>query len=227
MQLHVLDHLLNNAYTTMVDDEDLRTFIDTQGLGRDDYLVPEIVLSTYNSAKFHMDPDAWLDWCIAYFDTTDIHDASATVWGRYLIEDLQKYIQLQKKALEKCVTLASCAEQMEKPAALLSATVAQLDRLAQCTAWDDILANSHIDYGRLTFSKSVTDLELAEKIKLVRETCKKGLTQKLKAFSDSSNVILSNLQQSAYAARGLVKLVRQFSNEYDKIKTDPQIQRTN
>lgn len=218
IQLRVLDNLLDSVYTTMADDADLRTFIDTQGLGRDDYLVPQIVLNTYLSARCHLDPDGWLDWCVASFDTADVCDASATVWGKYLIEDLRKYVQLQKKALEKCVTLATCAEGMEKPAALLSSTVAQLDRLEQCTTWDDILVCSHIDYGRLTFSKKVTDLDLAEKIKLVRETCKKGLSQKLKAFADPSCVILRDLQQAASAARGLVKLVRQFSDVYDKNK---------
>lgn len=218
IQLHVLENLLDCAYTTMADDADFCTFVDTQGLGRDDYLIPQIVLSTYNSSKCHLNPDAWLDWCIESFDTTDAADASETIWGRYLLDDLRKYLRLQKSALEKCVVLARCSEGMEKPAALLSSTIEQLERLEQCTTWDAVLANHNIDYGRLTFPKSVTDLELAEKIKLVRETCKKGVAQKLKTFSDSSDVILHDLQQSASAARGLVKLVRQFSEAYDKQK---------
>ena len=218
IQLQLLENLLDNAYATMADDEDFCAFVDTQGLGRDDYLIPQIVLSTYNSAKCHLNPDAWLEWCVASFNTANGMDASDTVWGRYLLADLHKYIQLQISALEKCIVRASCAEGMEKPAVLLSSTIMQLERLGQCTTWDEILDHSQIDYGRLTFSKAVTDLDLAEKIKLVRDTCKKGLAQKLKAFSDSSNVILDDLHQSASAARGLVKLVRQFSELYDKSK---------
>lgn len=218
MQLQVLENLLDSAYVTMADDVDFKTFIDTQGLGRDDYLVPQIILSTYNSAKCHLNPDAWLDWCVEAFNTADVEDASSTIWGSYLLDDLHKYIKLQRKALEKCIAQASHAEGMEKPCLLLASTVEQLDKLYQCTTWDDTLANSHIDYGRLTFSKSVTDMDLAEKIKSVRDTCKKGLSQKLKAFADPSCVILRDLNQSSSAANGLVKLVRKFSDAYDKNK---------
>ena len=218
IQLRVLEDVLDNAYMSMDGNADFRTFIDTQGLGRDDYLVPQIVLSTYSSAQCHLDPDTWLAWCAEAFNTEYVTDASATIWGSYLLADLQKYIQLQKNALEKCIQLASNASGMEKPVALLLSTVEQLDRLSKCTTWDDVLACSRIDYGRLTFPKSVTDIDLVEKIKLVRETCKKGLAQKLKAFADPSCAVLGDLQQSASAARGLVNLVRQFSDAYDKNK---------
>ena len=218
MQLQVLDTLLDSAYVTMGDDADFRAFIDTQGLGRDDYLIPQIILNTYNSAMCHLDPENWLTWCEDAFNITDLNDAAQTVWGRFLIDDLKKYVRLQINALNKCVTLASAADGMSKPAALLSSTVEQLCCLEACTTWDDILENSNIEYGRLIFSKTVTDLELAERIKLVRETCKKGLTQKLKAFADPSAKILSDLQTSGAAARGLIKLVRGFSKAYGKCK---------
>ena len=218
MQIRVLEKILDSAYVIMGDDPDFRAFIDTQGLGRDDYLIPQIILSTYNSAKCHLDPERWLTWCEEAFNVTGCDDASKTIWGQYLMDDLKKYVRLQIDALNKCVAFASVADGMTKPAALLTATVDQLNRLEACTTWDDILTNSHIEYGRLTFSKSVTDLELAERIKLVRETCKKGLSQKLKAFADPSSKILSDIQASAAAARGLIKLVRGFSDAYDKCK---------
>ncbi len=218
MQLQVLEKVLDNAYTTLCGDPDFRAFIDTQGLGRDDYLIPQIILSTYNSAKCHLNPDAWLNWCVESFNTAEISDAAETVWGKYLIEDLRDYVKLQICALEKCIDRASCAEGMEKPVSLLRSTVAQLEKLCCNTTWDGILANRNIDYGRLTFPKTCTDLDLADKIKHVRNSCKKGLETKLKAFTDSSQTILHDLQQSGAAARGLVMLVRQFSDAYDRCK---------
>ena len=42
---------LDNAYKNAESNEDFRIFIDTQGLGRDDRLVPQIVEKVYNSAR--------------------------------------------------------------------------------------------------------------------------------------------------------------------------------
>ena len=92
MQLAVLEKVLDNAYESMCSEPDFCAFIDTQGLGRDDYLIPQIILSTYNSAMCHLDPEGWLDWCVRAFDTADVTDAADTVWGRFLIDDLHNYL---------------------------------------------------------------------------------------------------------------------------------------
>ena len=46
-----------------VAEEDFLAFLDSQGLGRDDRNVPEIIECVYDSAKCHKDPDAWLERC--------------------------------------------------------------------------------------------------------------------------------------------------------------------
>ena len=208
---------LDEAYTQS-DDPDFRAFVDSQGLGRDDRLVPEILQKVYDSARCHLQPDDWLRSCIENADTSAISGAEETVWGAYLMQDLQNHLAMQIQALTICAQKAEITDTMEKPAALLRDTIRQLEVLHSAKTWDEIVMSCDIDYGRLTFSKKCPDMELSEQIKAVRAACKASVEKKLKAFSDTSIVVLEDLRQSASAVRGMVRLVQQFGREYDRAK---------
>ena len=208
---------LDEAYANS-DDPDFRAFVDTQGLGRDDRLVPEILMKVYDSARCHLEPEKWLSDCVSNADTGCLTDAAQTVWGRFLLMDLKYALAQQMEALTWCARMAECADNMEKPAALLWETVKQLEGLSGAQSWDEVVNRRVIDYGRLTFSKKCTDTRLCEQIKAVRGACKASLEKKLKAFCDPSEVVLLDLMQSASAVRGMVKLVQEFAGEYDRAK---------
>ena len=218
LQLQAMEQLLEEAYQQADQDAEFRAFVDTQGLGRDDRQIPQIILKVYHSAKCHLDPEKWLGWCVDASNTDSINDASQTVWGKYLMEDLHRYLDMNMDALKLCLQYASCSEGMEKPAAVLEATVTQLAYLRESRSWDDVIDRKHIDFGRLTFTKKCTDTQLAEEIKAVRNACKDGLAKRLKGFADSSEQVLSDLAKTAMAARGLVKLVRRFDKLYSQLK---------
>ncbi len=212
-----MEKLLDAAYDHW-EDPDFRAFVDTQGLGRDDRLVPEILLKVYDAARCHLDPDGWLESCISGAQVSGLTDAGQTVWGKYLMEELRRTLSLQIDALQRCVQRAEAAGGMEKPAALLRDTVFQLERLRGCETWDQVWENRSVDYGRLTFSKKSGDPELAEGIKAVRNACKKEMEKQQRAFADPSAVVLADLERSAPAVRGCVALVRQFGKDYDRAK---------
>ena len=214
----VMTRMLEAAYETAEDDPDFRAFVDAQGLGRDDRLVPEILLKVYDSARCHLDPEGWLDACVRNSQPEGITDASQTVWGRYLMEELYRVLDLQLEAMEKCEELAEGADGMEKPAVLLRDTVQQLQQLRDSTTWDEIVSRRKIDYGRLVFSKKCTDAALAERIKAIRAACKGALEKKLRSFSDPSYRVLSDMERTAASVRGMVMLVRRFSAEFQRAK---------
>ncbi len=216
LQLQVLDRLMDNAYEQA--DLDFMTFIDSQEFGRDDRMIPQIILQVYNSARCHLAPEDWLQSCVEHSLVDGLTDASQTVWGKYLIDQLHQYLDLQIDAMHKSAVLAEANGTMEKPAALLYATVNQLKHIRSLNLWDQIVAEKYIDYGRMTFSKNCTDMALAEKIKAVRNSCKSGLEKKLTPFADPSKQVLSDLERCGSAIRGLIALVEKFSAEYDKVK---------
>lgn len=218
LQGKALSTVLDNAYSDD-SDPDFYAFVDSQGFGRDDRRVPEIILKVYNAAKCHLDPEKWLNWCEEIQHQENITDVGQTVWGRYLIDSLHSYLDLQIDALNSCAERASLAEQMEKPAQLLFETVDQLRILRMQDDWDAICQLRKIDFGRLNFSKKCTDTDLIEQIKAVRDACKTGLEKKLSAFCDSSEQILADNRKISSASNGLISLVRQFDLAYSGLKS--------
>ena len=214
----VLSDLLDRAYESAGEDRDFRAFVDTQGLGRTDKLVAEIILKVYDSARCHLNPEQWLDDCLRDASVEGVAEASQTVWGRFLVEDLYDYLDGQIAVMGKCAELAEAADGLQKPAIVLRDTLYQLTHLRESATWDEIIARKNIDYGRLTFPRKGVDGELVERIKACRNGCKKGLEKRLRTFSDNSDQILEDLAQSAAGARGLIALVRQFGVDYDRAK---------
>ena len=214
----VLTELLDQAYLSDLDDPDFRAFVDTQGLGRDDRLVPELIEKVYDSSRCHLDPEGWLEDCIGRSDLENVQDMSQTVWGKFLIDDLQNYLDAQIYVMEQCVRQATECEGLEKQVLNLQDTVFQLRQLGGYTLWDDIVRHNKIDYGRLVFPKKNPDPELAERIKAARTACKKGLEKKLHSFTDLSVQAMSDMRQCTAGTRGLVALVRRFEKEYSSVK---------
>ncbi len=219
LRTRVMQHVLDDAYAQAGTDPDFRAFIDSQGFGRDDRQIPEVLLKVYLSAKCHLDPNQWLQWCSGGTSDTGITDASQTIWGRYLIDDLHTYLDLQIAAFDRCISAAMAVDNMEKPLALLCTTADQLRVLRSCQSWDAIRSNMNIDYGTLRFSAKNSDPQLQEQIKAVRDACKQELAKKLRSFSDDSKQILSDNEQAISSIRGLIALAMKFDSAYSKLKS--------
>ncbi|MBO5952547.1 MAG: helicase-exonuclease AddAB subunit AddA [Oscillospiraceae bacterium] len=218
LRTRAMEQVLEAAYASIGEDTDLQAFVDTQGLGRTDSRVPEIIETVYDSARCHLDPQTWLDGCVAHTQTDGVTDAAQTLYGRYLMDDLFTCLDLHVGAMGRCADLVDAADGMGKPAQLLRDTVNQLLHLRASTTWDEIVARKNIDYGRLTFPKKADDPSVSEPVKAVRSACKTALEKKLRSFADTSAQILEDLNCSAAAARGLIKLVDRFGDTYDRMK---------
>ncbi len=216
LQDSVMQRVLEQAYE--VPDADFQALVDSQSLARDDRQIPQILLQVYNSARCHLDSEAWLDACVENAQAAHTEDAGQTVWGQYLMQDLFSYLDLQIGAMACCAHQAETAMDMEKPALLLHQIVSQLEFLRKSDSWDQVWERKQIDYGRLVIPKKCTGLALANRIKAVREACKKGLEKKLRSFAGDSRQMLADMQQCIPALRGMVALVRRFSAEYDRAK---------
>lgn len=215
----VLTDLLDRAYESAGDNADFRTFVDTQGVGRNDRQVPEIIEKVYDSARCHLDPDGWLEKCLHAADMTGVEDASETVWGRFLMDDLFDYLDCQCGILKQCAQSADECPGFEKPAIVLKDALSQLEELRNCTTWDAIVSRRNPNFGTLRFpTKKNPDQELTERIKAAWNACKDGVRKKLLGFTNNSAQILSDLSQSDAAVRGLVALVRQFDRDYAAAK---------
>ena len=214
LRQQTMEQVLEVAYSQGMEDPDFRSFVDTQGLGRDDRLVPEIVQKVYDSARCHLDPQRWLEDCLAHLELDGELDAGQSVWGAYLLDDLRQYLDAQISAMGQCVVLAGRDPGLAKVTALLENTVVSLRYLRESETWDQVVQRKKIDYGTLRFPKKVEDPELPGRIKAVRDGCKKGLEKRLKVFADPSRDVMEDLLKTRSATRGLIRLVERFSDSY-------------
>ena len=212
-----LMQILEQSYHQAAEDEDFCAFVDSQGIGRNDRQLPEVILKVYDSARCHLNPQRWLQGCLDAVDVQD-KDAAQTRWGDFLMKCLFERLDLHIEAMERCAVQAGYLENAEKPAALLAETVTQLRYLRQSTTWDEVVARKNIDFGTLRFSKKCPDLELQEGIKAVRNACKEDVQRLTKSFVDTSDRALDDLIGTAPAVRGMVALVKSFEKAYDRAK---------
>ena len=219
----VLSDLLDRAYEQAAENEDFRAFVDTQGVGRNDMLVPELILKVYDSAKCHLDPEGWLDECLKAADIASCADASETVWGKYLMEDLMDYLDCQIRVLEQCVREAEQVSGLEKAVGNLNESLHGLRELRASATWDEIIARKEIPFSRYPVIRKCDDMDVKERIKAARDACKEDLAGKLKVFSDSSSVVLEDLSQATAGTRGIIALVRQFDREFSQAKRSRRI----
>jgi len=219
----VIEQLLEQSYEYAEEHEDFLALVDSQGFGRDDRILPELIERVYDSARCHLDPDGWLEQSLRSAQVETGVDAAKTLWGKSLIDDLHGYIEDQLQVLRACTEELNRCDGMEKPAANFQEIVWQLERLRRADTWEEVYGAKEISYGRLVFPKKNSDPELTERVKAARNACKEGMSRKLRSFADPSGQVVEDLAQSGSGIRGLTELVRQFSRLYSEAKRNRRI----
>ena len=214
----VVEDLLNRFYETEQGGEDFRTFADTQGFGRDDSALPELILRVYDSARCHKDPGAWLQRCRDGFTPGENTDAGVTPWGGCLLAELRRTLAGHIFALEQCRALAKETRGFEKAAENLGDILFQLERLRGSETWDEAAAHRNVDFGRISFPRKDCDLERKERIQAARDGCKDAMKKIAAGFTDDSRQLLSDMASTASAIRGLCALVEAFDRDYRRAK---------
>ena len=218
LKTRAMEQTLEQAYSMLSQDADLQSFLDMQGLGRNDKTVPEILFKVFDSAQCYPDPLQWLQTCVDNARVTELEDASQTVWGSYLMEDFFSWLDMQIHAMEACIKAVEEMPGQDKAVMTLRVALDGLHSLRQCRTWDALASAEPVDFGTLRFSKKTEDPAVSERVKAVRKVCKTGLEKRLRSFSDKSSQILTDLGTVAASARGLVAMVRDFTQRYEALK---------
>ena len=214
LRQQAMEDMLENAYRALLEDADFCAFTDSQNLGRSDRQLGEIIEKVYASARCHRDPEAWLTGCLESGESLP-EDVGQTVWGRALMDSLFDWLDSYIPALERCVRAAG---EMEKVRANLENLAAGAKYLRSSETWDQVSLRIGLNFGRLSFPRKDVDEDAKTLIKAVREGFKTELSSRAQVFGRTSAEIAADFDLCAQAQRGLVKLVRRFSQDYEKLK---------
>lgn len=223
LKTQVLNDVLERAYEQPEDNSSFREFVDSQGVGRNDGAVPDIILKVYDSARCHLNPQAWLDGCLENTALEGVTDAGQSLWGKYLMEHLFSWLDRELKVLRECLARLQRDTGVEKPIQNIAQLIEQLEYLRSSATWDEVCSRKDISFGVLRFSGKTYDPVLAEQVKAIRDACREELERRTRCFANASAQVLTDLRQSGGAARGLIGLVRQFDGEYSRVKRSRRI----
>lgn len=219
MQSLVLDKVLNQAYDSILENDEFRQFVDSQGFGRNDKQLNKVILQIYHQSVNFPDPDKWLDKCAAFMDVDGLTDVSQTKWGEYLMKELATGLDQAVAVMDRAFSIVSQCMQGTQLEIDMNECISQLHRLRNCTSWDEIIDKRNVVFPNLrSMTKKGSTPQQRKAIVFLQNTAKSILKEKLESIVDRSDVILEELRRCAPAVRGMCSVVKSFARAYDAEK---------
>ncbi len=212
-----LNGVLDKRYETIMPGSDFAVLVDAMSAGRDDTRLMQIVLDIRGRIQSHPDPEGWLSEQERAFALEGVEDAGATVWGELLLADARRQAEYWAGRMEQAMALCGGDAVLQKAyLPSLEVTCEGLKALSRAAeeGWDAARARVQVEFPRLGSSRGCEDPYALERIKLVREDCKKRLKRIAQLFSDDSAGFLADMRAVFPAIRGLFALVRDFDRAY-------------
>ena len=220
-----LDSIIDGRYEGLEEGSPFAQLVDTLGAGRDDSRLVEIVLDIFDRVQSHADPEQWLleqreSWALG-----SVADLTDTPWGSSLLEEVRAGAAHCAAALGACLPTLEADELLrENYWESVRETVSGLEKLAHAQSWDKACAALPIPFPRVGTKRKrkteVTDREAldaaltAERIKALRERCKKIMEKSAEAFTGDSALLLEELRLSSAPMQALIDLVLEFQQAF-------------
>ena len=212
-----LNSVLDKRYESIETDGDFALLVDAMSAGRDDSRLMGIVLDIRERIQSHPDPEVWLREQERAFALEGVEDAGATPWGELLLKDVRRQADYWVARMAQAGTLCRGDAVLEKAyLPSVEATREALEALSRATevGWDETAARAEVEFPRLGSSRNCEDPYALERVKLLREECKKRMKRVARLFGDDSRGYLEDMRAVYPAIRGLFALVRDFEAAY-------------
>jgi len=224
LMTEALDEVLEARYEGIETDPDFAFLVDTMSAGRDDARLVQIVLDIRGRIQSHPDPDRWLTEQEEVFALRGVTDAGDTPWGRLLLEDAGAQADHWALRMEQALDLCRGEEKLEKGyAPSLAVTLAGLRALSAAArqGWDAaVAAMGRVEFPRLGAVRGCSDPAAQERIRALRDGCKKRMEKLSGLLGEESAGLLEDMRAVWPAIRGLFALVRDFDRAFSKAKAD-------
>lgn len=134
----------------------VRAALDLPGAGRDDRALQELIVRVYTNLQCYPDPAATADRWAAMLDVTACTDPGQTIWGEWLLRELQRGLQSDAAMLRRALALAEENEAVSAYVPVLQANLLLLEALASAGSWE-ALARIPPDFGRFPAIRKCAD----------------------------------------------------------------------
>ncbi len=213
-----MEQVLEACYSSDDPDLDFYSFLESQGFHRKDDKLPELIMDLSSRAQCHLQPEQWMLGCAQRAQVEGVTEASQTIWGKFLIDDLHEAVDQEIKTLSLALKKMEGNPDFEGAAAVLGEIVVQYQKLLEADTWDGVHEAAKIKYRKLSFKDDAKNTQLSDEIKVLKALVKEHMDAKLVSFANNNAQIMQDLRKSAAAARGFIRVVKQFQDAYSKLK---------
>lgn len=206
--------------------EEFLDFIESFTSGKSDEAAEELILRLYEFSRSYPWPEEWLEEKQNTFSMEDMEEMRSSDWMGALLKYLKSVTQ---DLLERCLEAIGICEEADGPGAYLAALQsdeALLKNLAELEAYEDYgKLLREFTFARLSGKKEEGVSETQKnRVKAIREEVKKAISDLVKNyFFQEPEEMFRDMQSMGKAVEVLIRLCREFSEEYAKRKTDKNI----
>ncbi|WNB90678.1 helicase-exonuclease AddAB subunit AddA [Bacillus sp. NEB1478] len=218
----VIEDLFEEEYSKG-EDHAFYQVVDAYSSDRNDIDLQKLVLSLYDFARSHPDPESWLDQMAQNYNVSHL-SIDDLPWTKELLLD----IGLQIEGLKAMTIRANeLAESPGGPAAYVSALQEDLQFLNELNqaknSWNslyEIFQNFEPAKLKAVRGQEVDEI-LKEKVKGMRDTIKKRLsTMKEEYFERHPESYVTHIEEMAPIVLELTSLVKEFGRRYSQAKRE-------
>ena len=222
LRTQTLDRLLERRYEEL-ETNGFAALVDALSAGRDDKRLIDITLDIHSRIQSHPDPERWLREQAAAFDLTGVEDVARTRWGGLLLEDAQRQARYWKGQMELALTMLDTCGDDALYRAYSDSFSGTLDGIrdfsdALNVSWDEARRYCDVPFPKLGVSRKVTDKATQNRVKSIRDKCKKSLSKLSVRFECGSEIHLEDMKAVAGPVRQLFRLVSDLQTAFRQAK---------
>ena len=221
MKGEILDDIFESKYENISSNGEFYKVVEAFSGVRDDKKLKELVENIYTFSMSGASPKRWLIDNAEEFNIHDDFDMTKSSWIKILMDgcddDIKSLINLCKELIDTC-----SGEGLDKPLIYMDEVYTMLNTCYNAfnEGYEAFYnAINGVKFGRLTFPKD-TDEDLKKSIQSGNDTIKKSLKEIQSSMGFNLSEAKYTIKEMYPIIKGLVNLVIEFMDEFEKTKRE-------
>ena len=221
LRKQALEEVLEGRYANIQNDPGFQALADSMAGDRDDQTLESVILGIHAKVQSQASPLDWLMDRKADFNLEGETAPEDTPWGKLLLADARELAQYWAGILQGVLR-----ELEDEPVlwnnygGTLGTTMDGLERVARAQGWDEMAQMlDGVAFERPKAKRGDCDEALKERVKGLREACKKQLEKLKQRFQVTGAEAMEDLRAIAPAMTTLLDVVAEFDRAFTQLKS--------
>ena len=221
LRKQALEEVLEGRYANIQNDPGFQALADSMAGDRDDQTLESVILGIHAKVQSQASPLDWLMDRKADFNLEGETAPEDTPWGKLLLADARELAQYWAGILQGVLSeLEDDPVLWNNYGGTLGTTMDGLERVARAQGWDEMAQMlDGVAFERPKGKRGDCDEALKERVKGLREACKKQLEKLKQRFQVTGAEAMEDLRAIAPAMTTLLDVVAEFDRAFTQLKS--------